>query len=31
VLQPLCSWQKFKPSRIESALELLAEEIAGLP
>jgi len=25
------SWQKFKPSRIESALSLLVEELAGLP
>jgi hypothetical protein len=31
VRRTLRSWQKFKPSRIESALELLAEEIAGLP
>jgi aminoglycoside phosphotransferase (APT) family kinase protein len=31
VRRTLRSWQKFKPSRIESALALLAEEIAGLP
>lgn len=31
VRRTLRSWQKFKPSRIESALALLAEEIAVLP
>jgi hypothetical protein len=31
VRRTLRSWQKFKPSRIESALLLLTEELAGLP
>jgi hypothetical protein len=30
VRRTLRSWRKFKPGRVESALELLAEEIAGL-
>jgi hypothetical protein len=30
VRRTLRSWQKFKPSRIESALPLLAEAIVGL-
>jgi hypothetical protein len=31
VRRTLRSWQKFKPSRSESALELLAEQLASLP